>query len=488
MFRRNAKIMAAFIFQVVHYIRHMQRARHYWKILACVVIVLCAVATASADTLSWNTNKDQVTADIQSVPLLHLLEAVAQVTGWHVYVESNTTFTASSKFRDLPAGEALRHLLGNLNFALVPQTNSNPRLYVFHSSQANATLRVRPADLNAASPKGTNIISNELIVRLKPGVRPESLACLQTAKIVGHIDSLNAYQVRFEDAEAAAAARTCLSGEPNVLSVESNFSIDAPNPIQRLNSNIANNLDLKIKPQTGDCDVVVALVDTSVASLGKNLDAFLLPRVSVISDGNSPPPTGNSTDPNHGTAMAETILTSINAATSGKTSVKILSVDVYGNNPSTTTFDVAAGISRAINSSANVINLSLGGSGDSPLLHDMIRSASDQGIVFFGAAGNEPVTTPTYPAAYPEVIAVTARDRNGQIADYANRGDFIDIMAPGTSVVPFDGQSFLVTGTSAATAFASGIAAGLADASHNCPIKVVPTIREKLAFKPAATQ
>src|SRR5262249_28931989 len=112
----------------------------------------------------------------------------------------------------------------------------------------------------------------------------------------------------------------------------------------------------------------------------------------------------------------------------------------------------------------------------------------EKGIVFFGAAGNEPVTTPTFPAAYPEVVAVTAGDRNGQIADYANRGSFVDIMAPGTSVVPFDGQAYSVVGTSSATAYASGIAAGLADSSKKCPDQVVSTVVNKLAVKAGAGQ
>ena len=65
----------------------------------------------AADTLTWQTNRDRVTADVSSVPLTRLLENIARVTGWQVYLESNTTINVSAKFRDLPSGEALRHLL-----------------------------------------------------------------------------------------------------------------------------------------------------------------------------------------------------------------------------------------------------------------------------------------------------------------------------------------------------------------------------------------
>ena len=45
--------------------------------------------------------------------------------------------------------------------------------------------------------------------------------------------------------------------------------------------------------------------------------------------------------------------------------------------------------------------MSLGSEGDSPFLHSVIQDASSKNIVFIGAAGNQPVTTPFYPAAYP---------------------------------------------------------------------------------------
>jgi hypothetical protein len=464
----------------------MQLFGRLWR--ASLVFALASISLANsaraADTLIWHTNENRVTADIQSVPLIRLLEGVSQLTGWHVYLESNATHTASAKFKDLPSGEALRSLLGNLNFALVPQTNSRSRLYVFHSSQRNATMLVAPGDLNGGAKKSARI-PNELVITLKRGSKIENLACLQNAKITGRLDALNTYRLTFENEAATQAARDCLANNSEVASIDSNFNIDGPQQAQQLDSNIAPDLNLKLKDSSSDCNPIIALIDTRVDSLGADLDKFLMPAISVVktSSGNSSDVTPHSSQIsalNHGTAMAETMLRSLHGTTSGGTSVKILPVDVYGNNSSTTTFDVAQGIYQAVNSGANIINLSLGSSGDSTALHDLITRASQQGVVFFAAAGNEPVTTPVYPAAYPEVIAVTAGDRNGQIASYANRGSFVDIMTPGTSLVPFAGQSYIVNGTSAATAYASGIAAGLANSSGDCPPTVISTMRSKL--------
>ena len=165
------------------------------------------------------------------------------------------------------------------------------------------------------------------------------------------------------------------------------------------------------------------------------------------------------------------------------TRVRILNVDVYGGNPTTTMFDVALGVYKAINGGANIINLSLSGDGNSDLLHNVIKSGHDQGVLFFAAAGNEPTPQLTYPAAYPEVMAVTAGDRNGQLAAYANRGDFVDMVAPGSGIVNFQGQSYLVSGTSVSTASVTGAVAGKADASGKKVSDVLAAIAQHLAPK-----
>jgi thermitase len=164
--------------------------------------------------------------------------------------------------------------------------------------------------------------------------------------------------------------------------------------------------------------------------------------------------------------MAETILRSLSTMNEGSSSVQILPVDVYGANGSTSTFDVANGITTAYNNGANIINLSLGSEGDSQILHDAIQQVSARNVMFIGAAGNTPVTTPFYPAAYSEVMAVTAVDQ-GQLASYANRGSFVSLGAPGTSVVYYQNAPWYVQGTSASAAYTSGIAAGYMDSGQH---------------------
>jgi hypothetical protein len=159
--------------------------------------------------------------------------------------------------------------------------------------------------------------------------------------------------------------------------------------------------------------------------------------------------------------------------------VQILPVDVYGPNASTSTFDVANGITTAYNNGARIINLSLGSDGESPLLHDVIQQVNAKNVVLIGAAGNTPVTTPFYPAAYPEVMAVTAVDQ-GQLDSYANRGSFISLGAPGTSIVYYQNQPWSVQGTSASAAFTTGIASGYMETTGNTSAQTQAFLRSKL--------
>jgi thermitase len=114
----------------------------------------------------------------------------------------------------------------------------------------------------------------------------------------------------------------------------------------------------------------------------------------------------------------------------------------------------------------------------------LIVDAHGQGVLFVGAAGNQPVTTPSYPAAYPEVLATTAGDRSGRIASYANRGEFVDVIAPGTGLVHLGNQTFVGSGTSYSAAYVTGIAAGLGE-SGKTAAQIELEIRSRLS-PPAA--
>lgn len=451
-----------------------------WSLVWFLALAVCfrILALGADGQLHWNRVEGTVSADVRGWDLERLLTNVAAQTGWEVFMDPGAELNVSVKFGPMPYPDGLQRLLGRLNYALVGQTNGPTRLYVFRTSMAQATRQ-----LTAAAPKtgvapdagpSTNRVPRELVVRLKPGVSIDDLARRLGARVTGRLDEFGVYRLRFDSEDALERARDLLTGNTDVESVEYNYVIGPPGVLQPALAGAIPALELRLKPSAHQDKLIVGLIDTAVQSLGSSANSFLLPALSV----SEAPGNAVGSEPTHGTAMAGTILLALQSVAAGETAVRILPVDVYGGGQFTTTFDVAKGIVLAVNGGATLVNLSLGTTADSTVLRSVIESASAKGVVFVAAAGNRPTTDPVYPAAYEPVLAVTALDpATGSIADYASRGAFVDMVAPGVSAFSFNGRVYVVGGTSSAAALVSGTLAGLADKSGKSPREV----RDRLA-------
>jgi hypothetical protein len=439
-------------------------------ILFCVLLASALGARAAGtNSLVWHKAADRVDADIHGEALWPLLEQIAETADWKVFVEPGSDRNVSAKFKDLPSGDALKMLLGDLNFALVPQTNAPSLLYVFRTTMQHATKQV-------AVPKPARRIANELLLKVKPGTDIDALAKLLGAKVVGRLDKLGLYRLQFGDAAATDAALGQLQSNGDVAQVDYNYSFDPPPSVVPLASASGGPISLTLNPPGDSGKVVVGLIDMNVQSLGAQLDKFILPQQSVAGDAPA------STDITHGTAMAYTILSAIaQQSANGGSSVQIQPVDVYGGNQTTTSWFVALGIQKAVDSGANVLNMSLGSAGDSSVLDGVVKLALSDNIVMFGAAGNTPVSTPTYPAAIPGVYDVTALSQPGQLAPYANFWAGDSMALPGSSVVYFGNQAYGVQGTSTSTAYASGVYAGTISATSSGSSQVLGAMQMKFA-------
>lgn len=436
----------------------MLRAKTF---LLLAVLLLAAVLCRAANSIIWDAKNNSVSADVRGEALWPLLEDIAHQTGWHIFVEPGLNQKADVKFSHLNSGEALKKLLGNLNFAYLPKTNEANQLYVFATTMRAATHRVNVVATNQVTM--IKHVANELIVKVKPGTDIDALAKSLGAKVTGRNDKLGIYRLEFADAAATDAALATLKNNPDVAAVDYNYIYDAPPTPQALANATGGPPKLTLDNTTpGDpCNPIIGLIDTAVQPSGGALDQFMLPSVSVVSDGSA-----NTSGISHGTAMYQTILNAVSQSSSGHSGVKILPVQVFGASESATTWNVALGVQAAVDGGATVLNMSLGGAGDSAVLTDIIQQALAKGIVVFAAAGNTPVSTATYPAAIPGVNSVTALSSSGQLASYANYGSFSSLALPGTSIVYQGGQAWVVQGTSPATAYATGVAVGTK--SVNC--------------------
>ena len=111
----------------------------------------------------------------------------------------------------------------------------------------------------------------------------------------------------------------------------------------------------------------------------------------------------------------------------------------------------------------DVVNISLAGP-PNRLLEAALHRAAEREVLVMAAAGNGgPIAKPMYPAAYNSVVAVTAVDEGHQVFRLANRGDYLDIAAPGVGLLhaKAGGGYVASSGTSFAVPFAVTAAANL---------------------------
>jgi subtilisin family serine protease len=91
-----------------------------------------------------------------------------------------------------------------------------------------------------------------------------------------------------------------------------------------------------------------------------------------------------------------------------------------------------------------------------------LAAAHGRGLVLVAAAGNQGAKSPPlFPAADPNVIAVTSTDENDQLPEFANRGSYVAVAAPGVDLMLLapNGTLQWSNGTSYSAAYVSGTAA-----------------------------
>ncbi|MFN0039031.1 MAG: S8 family serine peptidase [Burkholderiales bacterium] len=209
-------------------------------------------------------------------------------------------------------------------------------------------------------------------------------------------------------------------------------------------------------------DVTLGLVDTGIDAAhpslrGRNIEVLTL-------RGKSRPPSGKG----HGTAIASILVGAAGSSSPGLLpGARVVAVDAFHRatlgDDRMDAFDLVAAIDALLDRGVRIINFSFSGP-PNELLETAIKTAQARGVLMVAAVGNEgPKAPPRYPAAYGEVIAVTAIDARFDVYRRANRGQHVDLAAPGVDVWAADVSPRVVaraqSGTSYATPFVTAVLA-----------------------------
>jgi subtilisin family serine protease len=165
----------------------------------------------------------------------------------------------------------------------------------------------------------------------------------------------------------------------------------------------------------------------------------------------------------HGTGVAGAIVAHARLMGSAP-AARILAIRAFGaasKGAESTSYVILKGLDYAAAHGAQIINMSFAGPRDA-LIERGIAAVAAKGIVMVAAAGNAgPKSPPLYPAANPNVIAVSATDAEDKLFAASNRGGFIAISAPGVEIfLPAPDEKYQMTsGTSFSAAYISGLAA-----------------------------
>jgi subtilisin family serine protease len=165
----------------------------------------------------------------------------------------------------------------------------------------------------------------------------------------------------------------------------------------------------------------------------------------------------------HGTGIAGAIAAHAKLMGSAP-EVRILAIRAFGSasgGAESTSWVILKSLDYAALHGAQIVNMSFAGPKD-PLIERGVAATATRGIVLVAASGNAGAKSPPlYPAANPNVIAVSGTDAKEKLFAASNRGNYIALAAPGADIfLPApDGKYQMTSGTSFSAAYVSGIAA-----------------------------
>ncbi|MEW6103467.1 MAG: S8 family serine peptidase [bacterium] len=311
-----------------------------------------------------------------------------------------------------------------------------------------------------------DFVPGEILVKFK---EKKQILTIETQSMDFLFD--NIYRIKLKKGIGVSDMIDKLKDNPDVIYVEPNYILKAyitPND-PKFNDQWA--LPKISAPDAWDIEkgttsVIIAILDTGIDYNHPDLSGKIIGSQSFVPDEKDPMDGNGHGSHVSGIAGAET---NNGTGTAGLAwNCKILAIkclDKYGYGDNA---NISLAINYAADNGAKVINMSLGGYNGGNVLKDACDYAYNKGVFIVAAAGNDGINEKCYPAAYDNVMAVAATDRYDQKAYFSNYGNWVDIAAPGVSILSTtpgnEYKSF--SGTSMSSPFVAGLAGLLFSKYH----------------------
>lgn len=348
--------------------------------------------------------------------------------------------------------------------------------------------------------------SGRILVRFQPGTSLADRAALHLAQggqPIQVIPGINVEVVQLsagiEVAKAAAYFRSPLVAyaEPDYLA----YALEEPAPNdpsfdkqwglnntgQEYKDGLVGTQDADIDAleawviTTGNTSVNIAILDTGIDQDHEELASKMVSQVNFTDSSTLDDLYGHGT---HVAGIAAAVTNNGTGVAGVCWSCSLLNVKVLNDQGSGYYSWIAQGIVWAADNGAKVINMSLGGNVKSRTLEKAVNYAWSKGVILACAGGNNGNSSPTYPAAYANCMAVAATDANDQKASWSSYGrKWMDVAAPGLDIFStFPNHAYTIgkslnydygSGTSMATPYVAGLAGLIWNTSYATSNKAV---------------
>ena len=318
------------------------------------------------------------------------------------------------------------------------------------------------------------LVPDEVVIELSNSASTQQVDALQRQFNLTRIESqtfqlsnTTLYRWRIPDRRSVGTVVRALEGDRLVASAQPNYLFTLQEDAGRDEGDPAQYEVAKLRlPQAHAIargnNVLVAVIDSGIDTAHPELANSIADNFDAL---------GSAEGPHiHGTGIAGAIVAHARLMGSAP-EARIIAIRAFGGTTGgaeSSSYIVLRSLNYAAEHGAQIVNMSFAGPKDA-VIERAIAATAARGLVLIAAAGNAGAKSPPlYPAANPNVIAVSATDQQDKLFTASNRGNYIALAAPGVDIfLPApEGKYQMTSGTSFSAAYVSGVAALLLERNY----------------------